>query len=209
MREILVPIVTPFYAYHGTTSSAASQILETKTFDPGDPRDDHWLGQGSYFYREDPESAKSWAIYKIRNRRLRGQAPTVLVAQINASDKNFLNLDSRSGMERFRRHINKFKQDAVNLTVDPTVENKDARLRCLIMTMLPPEISVIQRTFKVGKSIFDDINEFQEMGLHLQGTQICVRDPRVIIKDTIQQVYPPLDGLITRPTRKKPRIIEV
>ncbi|WP_425622475.1 hypothetical protein ACPT9H_17915 [Brevibacillus borstelensis] len=207
MRKILAPIVTPFFAYHGTTSTAAKQILDSETFDPGDPREDHWLGQGSYFYREDPESAKTWAFFKIRQRRLRRETPTVLSAKINATERNFLNLDSRSGMERFKQHIDKFRKDGVNMTIDPGASKKDARTRCLIMSMLPLEISVIQRTFKVDESTFDDVHEFREMGLHLNGTQICVRDPVVIIKDTIQQVYPTYSNLITRPARKEPRTI--
>ena len=47
--------------YHGTTSSAQESI-ENHGLDPNlvEKRDDHWLGQGVYFY-DDFDLAKWWA----------------------------------------------------------------------------------------------------------------------------------------------------
>jgi len=56
-----------FYAYHGTTLDAAASIVEERLFKPGETRLDHWLGLGTYFFREDYDQAEMWSNIKVRN----------------------------------------------------------------------------------------------------------------------------------------------
>lgn len=195
--------VTAFYAYHGTTLSAAKEILASKKFDLGKQRDDHWLGQGSYFFREDWESAKIWASTKIANvPELNDETPCVIETKVDATSNNFLNLDSRSGMKRFERYLSDLKQNGFGIRSEEFLEKTQAKIRCYLMSLLPQDIWIIQRTFRVN-SKYDDIQEFRFMGLHLHGTQVCVRNQLAILHDTMDIFYMP----VTRPKRGRPRLL--
>ncbi len=192
-------IITGFYGYHGTTASAARTIFHTREFDPGEGREDHWLGQGSYFFREDGESARVWAVTKIRQKQLIGEEPFVVGVKIDVTNENFLNLDSRTGFEKFRQHLQRLKNSGMKIKIpkgDDDIELMAAKVRCLIMSLIPEDIWVIQRTFKVPRSYFNRINEFKIMQLHLNGTQVCVRDNRAILKESIYILYPETHDLI-------------
>ena len=180
--------VAPFYAYHGTTKTAGENICKTKTFKPGKLRDDHWLGQGSYFFREDYKQALLWAVNKIKKvPELNHETPCVVEAVINVNPRNFLNLDSRSGLERFKWYLEVLRANGMGIRIENSLEKSQAQIRCYLMSLLPKDVWVVQRTFPV-QSKFDNIKEFSQMGLHLHGVQVCVRNPLAIQSNTISMV---------------------
>ncbi|MEC0266721.1 hypothetical protein [Paenibacillus anseongense] len=164
--------------HHGTDDLSTNSILDSGFDYPARKRDDHWLGNGIYFYREDVEQALIWSYIKFRKNR-ECQEICVLQTLVEVEEDNFLNLDSRGGMERLEKFLKEIKE----LTASIKLKTTPVKLRHLIMGMLPQEYKVIQRTFPV-KSIFDEIDLFNQMDLRLQGVQVCVRNKGVITGDT-------------------------
>jgi len=193
-------------AFHGTYESAAVDILGT-SFNMGKRRPDHWLGQGVYFFREDLKQALIWGKTKIkRTIELHGQRAAVLETIINTKSTEFLNLDTRDGMElfdEFALELNRFnKEHGIEFNVDnPNV------LRCLYCDQLPKTVKVIQRTFTV-ESKYDGKTLFQDVDLRLQGIQLCVRDISSIDQQStklvkLEEVYIPKQRKRLEPTFDK------
>jgi hypothetical protein len=106
--------IYPFCAYHGTTSHSANIIFTTRRFVLGVSRNDHWLGQGAYFYREDYEQAAEWARIKIANTpALAGESPSVIEVILEAPGFNFLNLDTRNGLFRLLGFLRQLEREGI------------------------------------------------------------------------------------------------
>jgi hypothetical protein len=183
-----------FFAYHGTDENSAKNIIDNGFKIPALIRDDHWLGNGLYFYREDEEQALIWAIFKIRNRpELEGLKAIVIESKIKVSEENFLNLDSRKHIDFFADFIKEACATAENNNVQIVFsDEEDDKVRNFFFNLLPENYYVIQRTFPV-KSKYDKNKMFKRMCLYLQGVQICVRNlsvldgpPKVILEREVK-----------------------
>ncbi len=193
-----------FYAFHGTAESCAIIIDETRYFESGEPRDDHWLGQGSYFFRDDEEQAAIWAKNKVaRHPKFKGETPCVIEVILESEEPKFLNLDTRKGLTILEEHLNFLKEQGIQIECS-SLGNMPMKIRCFILSLLPDNIWMVQRTFDT-QSRFDRNDMFISMELKLHGTQICVRNNEVIKGNSIK-----MRRLLT-PVRKKtggkPRLI--
>jgi hypothetical protein len=174
-----------FYGFHGTAESCALKIDETRYFEFGDPRNDHWLGQGSYFFREDEEQAIFWAKNKVtRQTKFKGETPCVIEVILETEESKFLNLDSRKGLTILEKHLKSLKDQGVEIECS-SFENMPPKIRCFILSLLPDDIWMIQRTFE-SPSRFDTNEMFVAMELKLLGIQICVRNNEVIKGNSIK-----------------------
>lgn len=189
---------TTIVGFHGTLYKFATKIL-TGNFKKGRFRDNHWLGQGVYFFRDDYEQAKSWAMPKMNKAKENG---AVLMTKLKVNSDNFLNLDSRKGLQEFKEFKDSYVQFCIDEKLEITAE--EDILRCAVCDALPEEVKVIQRTFK-GNSKFND--SLEDVSLFLHGQQICVRDTGIIDEkktSLIGVVY--YEEKITKPKKKKPKI---
>lgn len=179
-----------FYAYHGTSMSKATKIIETQNFLPGTKRNDHWLGYGSYFFREDYEQALVWA--KIKNPR----KAAVIEANINIANKHYLNLDSIAGLQFLKDHIS-FLIKEKGLLIEGSEEDfQSPALTCLVFSAIDPNIKwVIFKSFPVHNSRFSDDEDLRKISFEhrgelmefgLQGPQVCVRNNEAIHEISIQ-----------------------
>jgi hypothetical protein len=168
-----------FMLFHGTNNIYSDNIFKYGFQLQEETRDDHWLGNGIYFFREDLEQAYNWAFYKFKDCQETNEV-VVLHTVVEIQGNNVLNLDSRGGMMVMKRFTEELKRKLRGIKFN---HSNPAKIRHFIMKLLPSEYSIIQRTFPAEKSLFDDIPMFQQMGLRLNGTQVCVRDPAVITKD--------------------------
>lgn len=171
--------------FHGTSEKFANIIIKEKNFKTGRVRDDHWLGQGIYFFREDYSQAQTWAKYKIKNTlSLRGHNVAIINTSISVLNNIFLNLDTKSGLDYFKSFLESYNEYAKEMKIEINVKDadpkKETKLMCLYCNVLPDEIKIIQRTFRVESKFFDKSSELREVGLHLHGVQICIRDKNVI-----------------------------
>ncbi|WP_119027027.1 hypothetical protein [Bacillus velezensis] len=166
--------------FHGTSLRVANKIIKDKEFKLGDLREDHWLGQGSYFFRDDFDQAKTWSVFKLKGT----EDGAVLEATIEIDNENFLNLDSRGGYNFFRGFFKEFKKHCHEQRINLT--NKTAtELRCLVCNQLPEEVKVIQRTFKTTSATD---RELVEVELGLNGVQLCIRDKDILDFEKIKIV---------------------
>ncbi|HDR8522393.1 TPA: hypothetical protein QC471_004336 [Bacillus toyonensis] len=196
--------VHSFYAFHGTAESCSINILGEKKFEMGTPRNDHWLGEGIYFFREDLQQAFTWAKNKVKNHgKYLNQKPAVIEAQVSITESSFLNLDTAGGMEEFKEFIECLKAEKVFIEAEWS-DDLPAKIRCYVLSLLPEEIWVIQRTFKVERSKYNHSVAFKSMDLGLQGVQVCVRNHEAILTDSMNLIALDTTG-IQRQKRKKPR----
>lgn len=172
--------VHQFYGHHGTDENSADSIV-TKGFRlPTMKRDDHWLGNGLYFYKEDDVQALIWAEYKIRSTdALAGLKAMVIETYIKVPEENFLNLDSRGHMGKFENFLKEAAATLEEENLQIVFSDEDDKIRNYVFNLLPEQYYVIQRTFKVD-SKYDNNEMLGRMRLHLHGVQICVRNLSVI-----------------------------
>ncbi|WP_405103025.1 hypothetical protein [Oceanobacillus sp. FSL H7-0719] len=201
--------------FHGTSKNAASNILKGKKYTYNE-REDHWLGQGIYFFKDDPDQAMSWGLTQVDN----GERAAVLQTVINVQSSSSLDLNTRSGIHKFKELQKIILKEAkekgieVNTQKDETDHNFEKKFRCFILDLLPPHIKVIQNYFKLDKQPgFVLKSEIMErLNIEMYSVQICVRDPRVIDEDTIEvykekrkQIHKNLK--FKKPTKRKRNII--
>lgn len=188
--------ITQFSAYHGTKKSYANKIVEIKEFLPNTTRDDHWLGEGSYFFKEDFEQAMMWARYRYKKfTGKEGDRPAVVEVLVQAPEDKVLNLDSRGGIEFLDKYI-RHLADEKNLDLrafDDTL-NK-ATLACFVFSSIDKDFKwVINRTFPVP-SVYDKSAELDRLRFKhqdelisygLQGAQVCVKNKEAIDASSIR-----------------------
>lgn len=164
--------------FHGTSEKHSRNIIQKGFKIQKEKRDDHWLGTGVYFFREDLEQALIWACNRYKNDDDVSEAH-VIKFDTKVNYDNFLNLDTRGGMSVFKKYSDDFKRSVRQIKF--IGENKE-KLRFLIMNFLPKEYFVVQRTFDVESSFDNDLLlGYIEMNLH--GTQVCIRNEKEITGD--------------------------
>lgn len=176
-------------AYHGTFDAAADNIIETKTFQ-SNFRDDHWLGQGIYFFREDFEQAKQWGKSAVEKQLRKGHIKkgkiAVIRAILNVERKNFWNLDTREDLIRFNKHVLKELAELEKQKIELEISlGESEKLRCYFCDLIDDDIYLIQRTFS-GNSYLDQYKMLMDMGLRQHGTQLCVRNQHIIDFESIE-----------------------
>lgn len=184
--------------YHGTTSSAQESI-ENHGLDPNlvEKRDDHWLGQGVYFY-DDFDLAKWWAETKA-NKKERHESALVYKADIRCLKKHVLNLDDRKDLEMFLQACLEFSED-LQETYMKLPAFKAQKFKAIFYDYYKEEhdIYVMIRTFpkpapryaetiRTGETLKKQKKLFEILGLSFYETQICVSKAECI-KD-LSKVY--------------------
>ncbi|WP_186375526.1 hypothetical protein [Paenibacillus xylanexedens] len=161
--------------YHGTNESCSKQILESGFKLPTPKRDDHWLGEGVYFFREDEDQARIWGQNRYKGEKSKA---VVLEANVTINAENYLDLDSRSGLAYFKEHTDNIEHTLETNGYKLKSDNPN-KMRHLACGMLPVDYKVIKRTFE-GNSSFDYHESLMMMKLKLNGVQVCIRDVSVI-----------------------------
>lgn len=157
--------------YHGTLLERAKKIL-AGNYKIGHKRNDHWLGQGVYFFREDYEQARSWTIPIMRRNQKDG---AVLITTFSIDSDAVMDLDSRKGLSDFVKLKERYHEFCIKNKIE-IVANENV-LRCAICDEIPKEIKVILRTFQ-GNAWFDQ--SLEEVDLSMHGKQVCVRDVGIL-----------------------------
>lgn len=134
--------------YHGTCSKYQYSI-ETEGFDPDKSkyRDDHWLGQGIYFF-DDYEKSLWWA--KTTSSQNNNCGSIVFESLIEATDDVVLNLDDNHQLDAFMTEILHLLEDIQKEYPEkmPIFEEKKFRAVCFDYYKQTKGISVIIGTFR-------------------------------------------------------------
>lgn len=171
--------------YHGTALGNVDNILENQFV--ASKRDDHWLGQGIYFY-DDFELAKWWIETKLGIDP--GMKYAVIAVNLNCQKEEFLDLDHHEGidfylaqLEKILRQLNfglRFKND----------EKSRTKNMCFSLDLLKQHLGLklIAMTFQKFKPKYarGDIERFEEryfplpLSVVYRERQICASANEVI-----------------------------
>ncbi|MEH6888451.1 hypothetical protein V7024_01550 [Bacillus sp. JJ864] len=204
--EINNNILHQFYGYHGTDEESAIDISANGFKILYDNRDDHWLGNGVYFFREDEKQALFWAQNKVKRvPELNGKSAVVIRSFINVNNDNYLNMDSRDGLDIFERHLKQKEKEIKESNLQITFQNENQQ-RHYFMNLLPDKYYVIKRTFHVPSKKYDSSKQLTHMKLLLNGEQICIRNLSTI-KDTQISRVEKVNLIVKKKSNTKPRLL--
>lgn len=170
--------------YHGTCLKYRNNI-EEKGLDPAECmyRDDHWLGQGVYFF-DDLDKAMWWAtLISSHNNNCGG---IVFESNIEASEEEVLNLDDKRQLDAFITQTLGTLEEIKNNCSGQMPIFEDAKFRAVLFDYYKKQnkISVIIGTFQkdfagytVRRSLYE--KELQKkilntIGIRFHERQICV-----------------------------------
>lgn len=165
-----------FCLHHGTIKVYADSIVSSKKF-CFKTRENHWLGNGVYFFVDDYEQAKLWAeLCKKKYLRKKGQTPPIentnkVVFELNyrVDKADYLNLDSRTDRIKLDKFIEELK--ALGTEINSDDEHK---AMCTIL-----DIYVEYYDIKATKYTFTNNSKSQKLsflGIENHGEQFCIYD---------------------------------
>lgn len=188
--------------YHGCERALAEEVIsgKRKNLRAGKAKY-HWLGEGIYFWEDDPHRALEWAIGRPASRAL--TEPCVVGAVIDM--RNCLDLRVRQNVELVKEAHQLFLSEAAQAKMD-LPENQDApndKSPDLVMRYL--DYAVIERLHKMaeetGRPPFDTVRALFHEGVPTYAgsgfrekthTEIAVRTPDCIVGYFLPR--PPLYG---------------
>lgn len=179
-------------AYHGCDFDTAQELLGGSPFKPS-TQDYDWLGEGSYFWENDPLRAFQWATEPRRKFR----DPSIIGAVIELG--NCLDLTTQSGIAAVKIAydgfiaMNRENKTPIPKNVDPA---KDLigdkiirRLDCAVMNYLfliqktaqgsdanSQPFSTVRALFPEGNELYPDAGFWEKTHI-----QICVRESEQIL----------------------------
>lgn len=131
-------------------------------------RDNHWLGQGIYFFSEE-----EWALMWSNQSRNLKKSKCVITAKIFCEDDKFLDLDLVSNHRKVGRYIQKInerlKKENILLKFEGNDKHKET---CFYLDMIKQEYDykILKQTFPL-----ENKNEItNKIGLYLSQIQFCV-----------------------------------
>jgi hypothetical protein len=179
-------------AYHGCSLETAQELLGGSPF-RASAKDYDWLGEGSYFWENDPLRAYKWATEP----RLKFGYPSVVGSVIELG--NCLDLTTQSGIAAVKVAHSQFIAMAektgstIPKNVDPgkdlTGDRILRRLDCAVMNYLFEIQKTAQETdpncqsFSTVRALFPEGNELYPDAGFWEKThiQICVREPERVL----------------------------
>ena len=186
--------VSKYNCFHGTTRTVANIVKDTSKFQYN-LRNDHWLGNGIYFFIEDYDKAKWWAKTLARRERKSKASVISLVATIQRN--KILDLDA----EKERKDFYQFVLDFIaanpviegldfTYTSSPSDENIDmneAKLRCFMLDLIQKinNYDACKYTFVDDKLTYSLPNVNSSL-IRNNGVQLCIYNQSVIDFSTLQ-----------------------
>ena len=178
-----------YWLTHGTIKKYADKILEEKEFKIIE-RDDHWLGNGVYFFIEDIDKAIWWSgEAQKRYKRKYGDTEdkaVLLVKNFKTQTNELFDLDSEQSRNELNDAIKIInKNEKYNFDFEGLTEDKK---RAKII-----EIYCLYRGYKATRFTFhrDPLpqhTELAEMGILNNERQICIYDQSLIDFDNIYYI---------------------
>lgn len=174
--------IRKFLGYHGTSLTAAKRII-ANGFEIREERDDHWLGQGIYFFNEDIEQAELWAL-----RRYHGRKSAVIKADISIPRDKVLDLHTREGLNYLSGYL-EFLEEEKGLKVRQSELDCTPKLACLVLSLIPKEEKwIIFKTFLVtskydknyGLKALGFTHKGIKHGFSLNSPQLCIKNTNVL-----------------------------
>ncbi len=169
--------------YHGTFKDNVNNIL-SEGYTPK-MRDNHWLGQGIYFY-DDIELAKWFASRRYAGKH--GKQISVIKSLLSTIDEKVLDLNTRKGVDFVFEKISEII-DQLNIVFDKDNEIKN---RCILLDIIKEyhQIDIIIKTFQTTSQTYGKVNiewfekNYFPTGFNYNETQICASNNECIVYKT-------------------------
>ncbi|MGJ8731231.1 hypothetical protein ACRW9N_12280 [Listeria aquatica] len=174
-------ITTTYNGFHGTYKDKCNQIMRDGFVYKH--RNNHWLGNGIYFFIDDPHMADIWPKISIRNCRSKRET-AILFCKIMVKRERLFDLDTERDLLRFDDYLKQIKKE-YRLEFS-NVSNEE--VRCMVMDTLPLDedfgaIDAIKYTFSKDSG---PRYESEKIGLEPHGPQLCVRNEKCIDTNTLE-----------------------
>lgn len=177
------------WGFHGTTDKNFIEIKNSRQFKIN-RRNNHWLGNGVYFFLNDQRKAEWWSEMTVRNMRKRSTHDShikkaVISCQIKVKNKKFLDLDTKDGkikLKNFTIELEKIKPQISQKNID------EHELLCVTIDLMVRyyDYDVVKYTFVDKK---DNIN-LKKFGIDGHGQQATVFNQSVINFDSLEgEIY--------------------
>lgn len=169
------------WGFHGTTDESYNKIKEGRNF-KCNKRKDHWLGNGVYFFLNDPLKAQWWAGMAVRKVKRKSKHTSdikkaVICCKIKVKNNKLLDLDTKVGRVELRKFIHELKN-----TDSPSFSDEsDHNVHVLLCQII--DIMVTYCQYDVVKYNFLDENDKTRMisyGIKSHGQQVTVFNQQVI-----------------------------
>ena len=186
--------VSRYNCFHGTTRAVANIVKDTSKFQYNF-RNDHWLGNGIYFFIEDYDKAKWWAKTLARRERKSKASVISLVATIQRN--KILDLDAEKERKDFYQFVLDFIAanpviEGLDLTYtsspsDENIDMNEAKLRCFMLDLIQKinNYDACKYTFVDDKLTYSLPNVNSSL-IRNNGVQLCIYNQSVIDFSTLQ-----------------------
>lgn len=171
--------------YHNTDASNVESILKNGFLFKFN--DEHWLGQGIYFFTDDKTA--------IDNIHMLEQSDTIktIAVEIEVEEASYLDLDVNYNLNLFRKYCNEkvrvFEELGKVFFTEETDKRKAMRkYKCFFMDLYKREngYAVVSKTFaKENPPYAEPINHIPYLGLPFLEKYICVSDNEYIVKKNL------------------------
>ena len=173
-------IVSLLDCYHGTHSEDANAIIRDKAF-VIKPRDNHWLGNGVYFFVDD-QGAASWWAKDIAIKA--GTNPVVLYVRIEIDRSDWLNLNANDDLALLDTYAKELISHLQKVGVHIKMPSEHHWHHLLITSFLEdhPQYKAVRRTFKATRK------QVGKSDMPLLSDQLCVVDQSIINFEAIRMI---------------------
>ena len=178
-----------FHCFHGTTMDSYEVIKETEEF-IFEIRDNHWLGNGIYFFLDDQLKASWWARMAVQKKQKKNSTnnpePCVLYIVAKVGIDEVIDLNVESGQNLLNDFISFLKENKIEISIPTdkqlTSEEQQHYFRCKVMDLL-----VETEGYKASCYLFPNESKpyiFKSLSnygiMNNKGNQICVYDQSIL-----------------------------
>lgn len=188
--------IKTFHCFHGTTTEYFKCIKESNRFQ-FQQRNNHWLGNGVYFFLDDQRKAEWWAKMAVRKSEKQNEkkefAPCVLYLEAKSDIDKVIDLNTETGQQLVDDFAKYLKQQKIQINI-PNVDNlskskKEHISRCFLMDLLAISGDYVASCYQFPNN---SSYKFEDLGpygiVNNRGNQLCVYNQEIIDFSTIQNV---------------------
>lgn len=186
-----------FHCFHGTTEEAYNQIVQSGKF-TFQTRENHWLGNGVYFFLDDYLKAKWWAKEavkkELRTDKNKKVLPAVLYIEANVDIDKIIDLNSEKGQLILNQFIEFLFEHGFEFQEKPneklSKQQQEHYFRCAVMDLLVESEGYTASCYLFPNNekpyIFESLKEYGIM--NNKGHQLCVYDQSILDFDKLKHI---------------------
>jgi hypothetical protein len=176
-----------FHCFHGTTKESLDKIINNKKFEY-EYRDNHWIGNGIYFFINDEGKGRWWAGNTVKKKAKEGivAEPSVLYMLIKIERQRLLDLNTEEGQEKLLKFIRYLKSEKRGIIIKKRTNEDEENLKRRILCK---HLDLMVKVDKYQATLYQFANEnksylFNEMRIYgimnNCGNQLCVYDETLL-----------------------------